>query len=878
MRRPASAFLFASLVALGPGTVLTGQEAPLAEESPVDLETTSYELGGQWKLKDLMAVVSKATGKQFIYTESDLDGKIIQFTDNLKVVGPTRLYRLFELVIKGEGMITKNEMQNKVRLEKVNRKHRHEPWRVVEDQEDMLELKNSYQIVTRVEEILNGDPTKIASQLQQLLDPEIERVLGLQGTNVLIISAYAHNVERINRIIQIMDTKLDKMNVYTVPCKFALAKDLSGKINQILNHQAKSSPALNRGKPSLPPLVVADERTQNLVIVGLEEHRKAVEDLVVKLDINVAPPASRFKIFPVSNRMADELVALITNIYEGKKSLEEEAGLETAPRPNRPDGGGNQPAPNPPAPGGGNERGGELASSATGEVPRVVADLSTNSVIALSSSQRIFDELQELIFQLDVKQPQVFVEVTILEIGDNSERQLGFELLTLTNPSDGKIRPFGVTSFGNSTVNTVDPFGGRSPLISSGGSLQSGLVAGLFKDSADKIPILLRAIQNNSDSTLVAVPRILTTNNKEATFEIRSAIPTARTDTNNVATTTSFGGNEEAVTTLKITPSISLEPIRDSRGRVVKDANGVEMMRKFIRLQLEQDITRFVGESTDPALPPSQLQRKAVTEVTIPDEATVVIGGFTQFNDARAVDKIPYAIEVLEKIPLLGPHVLVPIFEPLLQRKTETRERTTLYMFVTPHIITDLDGLQGLRERLIDEEHIDNLMEEYDLISELEKTRRLEKKKKRDKRLSEANEDLLEDEQSQLRALQERWENEAEEIRARGEDANLDEDNIDWEVTTTRKCREDMYLLLRAVESWKVRTGRYPNADEGLGVLFKKTEDDLPPLLTVRMLDPWGGQYQYVIIDGNPVIRSYGANRAPGGLGIDKDLVMGLVN
>jgi hypothetical protein len=426
-------------------------------------------------------------------------------------------------------------------------------------------------------------------------------------------------------------------------------------------------------------------------------------------------------------------------------------------------------------------------------------------------------------------------------------------------------------------VNPVDAFGGRTPLVGSAGSLQSGFVAGLFKDSADKIPILLRAIENNSDSTLVAVPQILATNNKEAVFEIRSAIPTARTDTNNVATTTSFGGNEEAVTELKITPSISLTQRRDSHGKVIRDANNQIMTQNFIRLEIDQKITRFVGESTDPALPPSKLERNAKTEITIPDDATVVIGGFTSFNDSRAIDKVPYLVEMVKKIPLIGSHILGPILEPLLQRKTNTRERTTLYMFVTPHIIPDLEGLKTLKDRLIKEDDIENLKEQYNLITDFEKNRRQEEAEDKQKEFDRGKKRLLAEERYQLRHLKKRWNTEAEEIRVRGEESGLDDEEIDWQIATTRRCREDMFVILQALESYKIRNGSYPSTMKGLSALYEKDKDGLPPLLYAKIIDPWGAEYQYLLRDGRPVVRSYGGNRAPGGLGFDKDLEMSIL-
>ncbi len=67
--------------------------------------------------------------------------------------------------------------------------------------------------------------------------------------------------------------------------------------------------------------------------------------------------------------------------------------------------------------------------------------------------------------------------------------------------------------------------------------------------------------------------------------------------------------------------------------------------------------------------------------------ATVVISGFTRKDRRTTVTKVP----VLGDIPLLG---------FFFRNKTTVDVRTNLFVFITPHIITELSQLEGLGQTL----------------------------------------------------------------------------------------------------------------------------------------------------------------------------------
>lgn len=84
--------------------------------------------------------------------------------------------------------------------------------------------------------------------------------------------------------------------------------------------------------------------------------------------------------------------------------------------------------------------------------------------------------------------------------------------------------------------------------------------------------------------------------------------------------------------------------------------------------------------------------------------------------------------------------------------------------------------------------------------------------------------------------------------------------------------------LEKALDQYRIDTGHYPNAQQGLAALDAKPADeprwDGPYLKKAVPNDPWGKPYQYKIPGdhGEVDIFSYGRDGAPGGSGQDADI------
>ena len=85
------------------------------------------------------------------------------------------------------------------------------------------------------------------------------------------------------------------------------------------------------------------------------------------------------------------------------------------------------------------------------------------------------------------------------------------------------------------------------------------------------------------------------------------------------------------------------------------------------------------------------------------------------------------------------------------------------------------------------------------------------------------------------------------------------------------KVKNDIMALEGALDLYKLDNGRYPSNSEGLKILINEKENTYLKRLP---LDPWGNAYQFDNPGKNNKIDiySYGADRKPGGSGIDKDI------
>lgn len=297
---------------------------------------------------------------------------------------------------------------------------------------------------------------------------------------------------------------------------------------------------------------------------------------------------------------------------------------------------------------GGEAPGDEAGFSGDPSLVEITADVPNNQLI-IKATMRQQQEIERILFRIDVRRPQVYLDVKIVSISDSDDFRLAIETQLINAGGEGGAlqQNWGLTSPG-----TGGDFLARRAVNAGLQGLTGAIIL------SDYVPLVINALQEVTDAKLISNPTVLVDDNVEA--EIVSLRQEPTTTTNNIGngqTTTTFNGYEEAGTTLLVTPRVS--------------AGG------YLRLAYEITLSNFVGTTSSDGIPPRRDERTVRAEsVTIPGDTTIVVGGI-RIDDTR---------KTIAKLPILGDFPLVG----LAFRDTNTSNSgSVLYIFITPRILSD---------------------------------------------------------------------------------------------------------------------------------------------------------------------------------------------
>ncbi len=285
---------------------------------------------------------------------------------------------------------------------------------------------------------------------------------------------------------------------------------------------------------------------------------------------------------------------------------------------------------------------------------QIVADKATNSLV-ITAKKSDYAVLEEVIKQLDIPRRMVYLEALIMEVKVEKDFSLGVQWQGGAVNSNDSAAVFGGYRPGPGVDSNLTGLATIPPTFPH--SLSLGVLGKTISIGGIEFPSIaavLQAYQNDADVHIVSTPQILTMNNKEAQISVGENVPyiTSQNTTEANQDYTNFEYKDVGVT-LKITPQINQEGV--------------------VQLQIYTEVIKL----KDPDLTtttPTTLKRTADTTVIVNDQNTVVIGGIIGDDIQESVFKVP----LLGDIPILG---------YLFKSKTTNRERTNLYIFLTPRII-----------------------------------------------------------------------------------------------------------------------------------------------------------------------------------------------
>ncbi|CAG0954177.1 Secretin ExeD [Phycisphaerales bacterium] len=279
---------------------------------------------------------------------------------------------------------------------------------------------------------------------------------------------------------------------------------------------------------------------------------------------------------------------------------------------------------------------------------RLTADESTNTLIAVGEP-RLLSQLESLLQLLDVRQPQVMLEVVLVSVTDSDAVNLGIELEKLGNIGDAAYKVaslFGLSTGAAGARTVADAAGFTGAVLSPG-----------------EFNIVVRALEAINKGRSLSNPKVLVANNEQARFSSVLQQPFVRTDTTSNTATSSFGGSDSAGTTISVKPQI---------------AQGDHLV-----LTYNISLSSFVGTPAAAGLPPPKQQNTVDSVATIPDGHTVVIGGLELQSDSKSTSQIP----VLGDVPLLG---------ELFKNRSKGSNHTKFYAFIKATVLRS-GSLEDLR-------------------------------------------------------------------------------------------------------------------------------------------------------------------------------------
>ena len=518
------------------------------------------------------------------------------------------------------------------------------------------------QIVTQIFQLNHENANNLVPILRPLISPN-NTVNVNPGTNALVITDYADNLQRLGRIIAALDVA-NATGVEVIALKHALASDLVPMLQRLLDSGAASgaAPAPGQSDTALKTTVMAEARSNSLIVRAANAARMALaRSLIVQLDQPSAsgPNAASGNIHVVYLKNADATKLAAT--------LRAALSAQSGPNSSTPST-TNTSMPNNP---GATASGTNASFGATGgQVStggQIQADPSTNALI-ITAPEPQYRQLRAVIDKLDARRAQVFVESLIAEVSAEKAAEFGVQW---QGPVGGK----GDTNIG--LLGTNFRVGGANliALAAQGASgnvaPSSGLNVGIAHNTNGTyvLGFLARFLQTTGDGNVLSTPNLLTLDNEEAKIVIGQNVPfvTGQYTNNN---TNSGAVNpfqtierRDVGLTLRVKPQIS--------------ENGT------VKLQIYQEVSRLDPASINSATGLITNKRSIESSVLVEDGAIVVLGGLLQDDYGNSQERVPGLSDV-------------PIFGNLFRAESRSRKKTNLMVFLRPVVVRDGAATGGL--------------------------------------------------------------------------------------------------------------------------------------------------------------------------------------
>ena len=354
----------------------------------------------------------------------------------------------------------------------------------------------SDEIVTQVVAVKNVSAAQLVPILRPLI-PQYGHLAAYPASNMLIISDRASNVNRMMRIIQRIDQQGDEA-VDVVQLQHASAAEVVRIVNSL--YTGAGAAAEGGGMPQVK--IIADERTNSVLISGETSQRLRLKTLVAHLDTPLAD----------GRRHAGALPELRRRRKDRRQAARADPGHRGGGHAGRARAGGAAAAPT-------------LSSSGGDKSVSIWAEPQTNALV-VTAPPKVMRSVMAIVDRLDIRRAQVLVEAILVEMSADKAMDLGVNWLIADTDSNGNslpaggfVQPVDGTGIGQIIQGVLNP--------DAIAGLPSGLTMGLGQivKGGTSWAALIRAIGGIGNTNIIATPSIVTLDNEEAEIKIAQEVP-----------------------------------------------------------------------------------------------------------------------------------------------------------------------------------------------------------------------------------------------------------------------------------------------------------------------------------------------------------------
>ncbi len=542
--------------------------------------------------------------------------------------------------------------------------------------------------------------------------------------NSLLVTDSAANINRIMKILEYIDQPVEaREEPHVIAIKFSKASEIKGKLEELIadaQEEQKKAVAVRKtsGSPgtvkATPPgvirartvpkataepevteevmeqaergiirgkvKIVADDRTNILIIITRPENMKYFEKIVQVLDVETSPDVV-VKVFRLEFADAKDVATMLNELIGAAAKEETPAGAKAAVPEEGSTALRDVEKPSAAVSADGKSKVGELSKDNI----KILADERTNALIIMASKSDLAT-IEEIIKDMDMMLSQVLVEAVVLEVNLGDTFESGFDWLQRS-----------IIAYNE------DEFGTRSPIASFAGSGGGGDMAPSDSLAFTKISefpsdpmagltyymtffdlnldMVLRLVSTDSRTKILQSPVILTTDNKDATIDVS-------TERYFYKGKKYVGGGdntfyEDDVETKKVGVSLTVTPRINAK--------------KFVVMEITQQIDNVSGVQTINETDwPIITSRKLEADIAVGSGDTIVLGGLVVNQTVNSESKVP----LLGDIPLMG---------RLFKSQRDEDLRNEVIVFITPYVLNTPEEMEADARRRADAASIEGM-------------------------------------------------------------------------------------------------------------------------------------------------------------------------